>query len=362
MDLVLACQHGALSRRLIGQVHLLFLGHQAHHAHDLLQNRQHVHPHRRLQHAVVQPGQPQQVLRDAAEALGLRADVRYKFPGGGRVDVLRLQNGVRQKADGGQGRFELMGSIGDEAPPGVLRGLEPVGEAVELLGDLGDLVPPPDVSPVAVGALPHLADGREQLADLAGQRPGQPSAQAHHHHGDDAGQAQKIGAEPLQQRSLLRVVFIGVYRADDLALVQYRRGGPAAERRVLIPAGEGVVAQQGLHHLRIEGVLPYGAAGLPGIVEDPAGAVRHQDAGKPRLLHHCHSLGHVLLRQLVQSAQGVDHHGHAGLEGGGLGAEHQILGYQQRIGVEQHQHRRDAQNVTQAELDLQAVEKPALTL
>ena len=349
MDLIPGGQHSALAGGVVGQFRLPLLGHQRHHPHDLLQNRQHIHPRRRVQHAAVQPGQAQQVLGDAAEPLRLLADVRHEFPGGGGVDILRLQNGVRQQPNGRQRRFQFVGRVGHEAPPGIFRFLQPVRQAVELLADLGDLVPPWDLRPVAVGPLPHLADGGEQPPDLAGQCPGQHHAQRQHHHGDHSRQPQQVFLKALEQRRLLRVVFVGVHGADDLVLIQHRRRRPAAEGAPLIAARKGVMAQQRLDSLRVKGILPHGTAGLPGIVEDFAGAVSHQDAGNARFLHHRHGRGDILLSQPLQPRQGIHHDGHAGLEGAGLGAEHQVLRDQQGIGVQQQQHRRDDQDIAEAE-------------
>ena len=55
-----------------------------------------------------------------------------------------------------------------------------------------------------------------------------------------------------------------------------------------------------------------------------------------------------------QIRQGVHHHRHAVLEGVLLGAEHQVLRHHQGIRVQQHQHRRDDQDVAEAEFELQA--------
>lgn len=140
------------------------------------------------------------------------------------VDAVGLQNGIRQQPDSRQGRLQLVGRVGHKPPPGVLRGLQAVRQAVELLGDLGDLVVSADIRPVAVGALPHLADRRQQPPDLFGQRLGQKQAQHQHHPADDGGQLQKVFLQPQQQLRLPGVVFIGIHRADDLIAVQHRRG------------------------------------------------------------------------------------------------------------------------------------------
>ena len=247
-----------------------------------------------------------------------------------------------------------MGGIGDKAPPGALRGLEAVRQAVELLGDLGDLVRAPDVRPVAVSSRPHLADGCEQKSDLSCQRLGEHQAQRRHHQGNDGGEAQEIPLESRQQGGLLRVVFIGVHRADDLVAVQHRRRGPAAEGSPAVGTGKGVVSQQSLDNLRVQPVLPDGAAGLPGVVENPAHAVGHQHPGQTGLLHHRHGRRHILLRQLVQAGEGVHNDGHAALHRGLLGAKHQILRHHQGIGVQQQQHPGDDRDVAQTEPELDA--------
>ena len=160
--------------------------------------------------------------------------------------------------------------------------------------------------------------------------------------------------QSFQQRRLLCVIFVGVHRADDPVLIQHRRGRAAAEGPVPVGAGKGVISLQCLHDLGIEGVLSNGAAGLPGIVEHQPGAVRHQNTAESRLLHHCHGSRHIFLIQPVQARQRIHHHRHAAGHIGLLGAEHQILADQQRIGVQQKQHRRDDGDVAQSEFDLQA--------
>ena len=218
--------HGVLVR-LIGQGDLLFPGHHPQHTDHPLQHPGHGHRIGRVLDTAVQPGQAQQVLGDAAEPLGLPANVLHKFPGGVGVHVLRLKDGVRQQADTGQGRFQLVAGVGHKAAAGGLGGLQAVRQAVELRGQLGDLVISPDGGPMAVGPLPDLTDGLEQLPDLPGEGPGQQSAEGNHQNADQQGDAGQVGLEALQQLRLLGVVFIGVHRADDAVAVYHRGSAPA---------------------------------------------------------------------------------------------------------------------------------------
>ena len=247
-----------------------------------------------------------------------------------------------------------MGGIRDEAAAGLLRGLEAVREAVELLGDLGELVPSLHRRPVGVGSLPDGADGLQQLPDLPGQDPGEHRGEPHHDGGHDAADPQKVFLEARQQLRLLGIILIGVDRADDLVPVHDGGSSTGAEGAVFVAAGGNVVAQKSLDHLSIEDVLPLGGAGLPGVVENTAAAVRHQDPGEARLLRRQHGAAHILLRQALQGAQGGGDDGDAALHVGHLGVEDQVLGYQDRISIQQHQHRRDDEDVAEAEPRLQA--------
>ena len=215
---------------------------------------------------------------------------------------------------------------------------------------------------MAVSPLPDLPDGILQKADFPGQRPGEHQAQNQHHHADDGGEPQQVPLEALQQGGLLRIVLIGVHRPDDLVLVQHRPGRPAAESPPPVGAGVGVIPQEGLDKFRIKAVLPHGAAGLPGVVKDLTGAVRHQNPGQGAFLRHRQGCRHILLVQLVQPGEGVHHHGHAALQGSLLGPEHQILRNQQRVGVQQQQHRGNDQDIADAEFKLEAGEERRLTL
>ena len=253
-----------------------------------------------------------------------------------------------------------MAGIGHKPAAQGLRGLKPVRQAVELFADLGDLVPAGNVGPVLISALPHFADAGQQQANLPRQHPGKNKAQHHHAQRNDAGELQQVALQALQQGRLLRVVFIGIDRADDPVLIQHRGGRPAAEGSVPVSAGKGVVALQRLNDLGVEGVLSHGPQGLPGVVEHQSGTVRHQHPAEARFLHHRHGGRHVFRIQLVQSRQGVYHHGHAALHSGLLGPEHQVLADQQGVCVQQKQHRRDDGDVAQAEFQLQtAPEDPA---
>ena len=133
------------------------------------------------------------MLGDAGQPVGLPADVRDKVPHCLRVHPVGLQNGVGQQADGGQGGLQLVAGVGDKAAAHLLGGLEPVGEVVELLGQLGQLVPARRLEPVAVLPLPHHPDGPEQGGDAGGEHLGEEGA----HHQGDPGDDQGDGAQVL---------------------------------------------------------------------------------------------------------------------------------------------------------------------
>ena len=128
-----------------------------------------------------------------------------------------------------------------------------------------------------------------------------------------------------------------------------------------VGAAEGIVPQQRLDNFRVQRQVSHGGPRFPGVIEHPARAVGHQDAAQPRLLGHGHGVRHVLLRQGGEAGEGVYQNGDAALEVGGLGVEHQVLGHQQGVCVQQQQHRQDDGDVTQAEAELQAAPIGAFT-
>ena len=245
-----------------------------------------------------------------------------------------------------------MAGVGYKAAPGRFRGLQAAREAVELRGQLGDLVVSPNHGPVAVSSLPDLADGLEQVPDLPGEGTGQQGAEGYHQDADEQGDTRQVRLKALEQLRLLCVVFIGVYRADDAVAVYHRGRPPAQKGMAVVPAVKGIVAVQGLDDLRIRGIHAPGIAALPAVKQDAPGSVRYQQAGHAGLLHRGQSLPHIFLRQLRQTGQGRLHHLDAALHGGLLGLEHQTLGDQQRIGVQKGQHRQDDEDIAHAELKL----------
>ena len=85
-----------------------------------------------------------------------------------------------------------MGCIGHKAAPSLLRCLQAVGEAVELGSDLADFICAPNLGAMAVGSLPHRADGLEQAADPPAEHPGKQQAHAHHQHRHHCGNGDEI--------------------------------------------------------------------------------------------------------------------------------------------------------------------------
>ena len=332
--------------------HPLLPGQQAQGVADPLDDGRGLHRLGLLLQTAVQPGEAQQVLGDAAQALRLLPDVHNELPDHVVVHVLRLQNGVGEEADGGQGGFQLVGGVGDEAAAGVLGDLEAAGEVVELVGDLGDLVVAPHVRPVVVGPLPDPPHGGEQVLDPPGEELAEEDAQRQHHRPDADGDAHQILLQILQQLRLRAVVLIDVHRADGLAAVDHRGGGGGAKGPVLVHRVEGVIALQRLHQLGVEHVIPGGAAHLACVVEHPAGGGGDDGPGHAGDLHQGQGRVHILLRQLTETGEGRGHGVHAALEGALLGEEEHLLGHVQRVGVHKDQHHADNQDVADTDFKL----------
>ena len=207
VQIVLGGQHHGGLVRLVGESGFLLPCHHRQHPYHPAQHRGHRHRRRLGGCSAVQPGQAQQILGDAGQALSLLADVRHKFPCGLGVHVVGLKNGVRQQADSRQRRFQLVAGIGDELAAGALRALETVGEAVELRCQLGDLVRARHLGPVTVSPLPHLTDGLQQVADAAGEHPGEQGAEEQHEQGHQKRDAHDIGLEAPPPPPLLGVSY-----------------------------------------------------------------------------------------------------------------------------------------------------------
>ena len=206
---------------------------------------------------------------------------------------------------------------------------------------------------MAVRALADAADGLQQAADLPRQHAGEGDAQPRHQQRDHHGDGQQIALKALQQRRLLRVVVVGVHRTHRLVVVHHRRGHTAEERLAVVLAVERVAAPQRRDDHRVQRVLAHGVVALPGVIQHQSRLVRHHNAGGARLIQTVQRSGDVLLRQLPHPHQRrLDDLGSAA-QVGLIGRYHQVLGHQQRIGVQQDQHRRDDQNIAETELELQ---------
>ena len=113
---------------------------------------------------------------------------------------------------------------------------------------------------------------------------------------------------------MLGVVFIGVDRADGLAVVDDRRGRTAFERLVRKFGVKDVLPAKRLHKLCIKGVAADRAVSLARVVQHAARGVRHKHAGDPRLLHERHRTRDILLAPLLKARKRRHHHGDAALQ------------------------------------------------
>ena len=250
-----------------------------------------------------------------------------------------------------------MGGVGDEAAADLLGGLEPAGELVELGGQLAELVVALEGDPVAVLALPDLADGLQHVPHPAGEGPGEHHAHHQHRPAHPHRHGAQAGLDVVQEPGLVAVDLIEVHRADDHAPVHHGDGGTAAEGPVPVRRVGHVPAVQGGGELAEEGVLPLHVPEVVAVVEHQAGGVGHQHPHLPHVVHGGHEGALDIVPHRVRgegggAGQGVGDHRRLGLEQVGLGPEDQVLGGQHRVGVQQHQHRRDDDHIGQGEFQL----------
>ena len=246
----------------------------------------------------------------------------------------------------------LVGGVGDEAAADLLGGLEPVGELVELPGQLAELIAAPDVHPVAVLALPDDADGPEQVGDAPGEHLGKDHAHDEHHHADDQGDGAQVPLDVGEEPGLVGVPLIEVDAADGHVPVDDGDGGPAVEGAVQVGGGGHVIALEGGGDLAEHGVAPLGEAELVAVVEDEAELVGDQHPELPGVAQGLHVVPDGLAGEGLGAGDGVGDDRGLGLEEAGLGPEDQVLGDQHRVGVEQYEHRRDDDDVGEGEFEL----------
>ena len=248
--------------------------------------------------------------------------------------------------------LQLMGGVGHKPPPLLLGGLEPSGELVELVGQLAQLVLAVQGDPVGVLSLPHPADARQEHAHPAGEHPGKGGKEGQHRQADHQRDQPQVVLNLVQQDSLTAVGLIKTDRPHHGVSGHNGGGRPAGKDPGLILAGKGVAAPQGGHHLPGQGVFPHLGV-LSRVVEDQPGLVGDEDPLNIQVLQGGDGLLHRLGGQLVGGGQGVGHQGRLVLQGGLLAPEHQILGGDQRVGVQEDQQGRDDGGVPDGQAGLE---------
>ena len=261
-----------------------------------------------------------------------------------------------------------------------MESVKAVGELVELLRQMGQLVLPRRLEPVAVLPLAHDADGPQQGPDAGGEHFGEEETDQQ---GNDH-QHQRDGAQVLlqahEQRPLGVVPVADIDAADGHAPVQNGGGGSGEKHPVLIVGVEHVVPLEGQGHLLKQGVLigrlggggasagvrrRLGGGRIPlallalgeAVVQDQPRGVGDQNALQSHVVQHVHHPGHLVGREGLQLHEGGGHDRDLTAQGVLLGGDQQILGGDQGVGVQQNQHHRQQGQVAQGVLDLEAGEK-----
>ena len=248
-----------------------------------------------------------------------------------------------------------MRGVGDEPAALLLRGLQPACEPVELLCQLGQLVMAFHGHPVVIFAGPDGTDAPQKRVHPSGDPGGKDGEEGNDHHPHYQGSQAEVALDLAEQDALAVISLPKAYRARHTAPGHHRGGGPAVEGAVQIPAGKSVVALKSGDHLAGEKV-PAHLGDRAGIVKDQPRLVGDQDAVGVQLVQGRDGLLQCLGGELIGRGQTVDHHGHLIPQSSLLGAEHQVLGHQQRIGIQQHQQQRDDQDIAHGQPQLHGMQ------
>ena len=250
-----------------------------------------------------------------------------------------------------------MGGVGDKAAAHLLGGLEPVGQIVELPGQLAKLIAPPHPNPVAVLAFPDGMDGSQQSAEPPGHHLGKEDRQAQGHYGNDNRDIPQGLLDVGKHLPLLRVQFVQIHRPHRHATVDHWGGGAAMEGPAHIITAEHVISPESGDHLGQQRISPLQVLVGAAVIKGGSVGVSDQHPGKARTAQHRHDPAYTVGAEAVRSGQGGGDDQGLALEGGGLGVEDRILGAKYRVGIEQRQYPSDDHHVGQGVFCLERTPK-----
>ena len=303
-------------------------------------------------------GECQKLLRHAGEAVGLGADVGHKFPHGLGVHVV-LENGIREELDGRQGRLELVGGVGDELPLCLLRGLEAVGELVELSGQAAIFIGAVHLNLVVIFALPRQIHRGENLVHLPGGGQGESQGAEHHQKLHAQGNPGDVALQGLDDFSQILVHIGNVHAADGTVVEVDGHGGIAGEQAVGIAAIKDVLPRHGLSNLPQQHKFPHRAALGEGIVERAPLPVHNEHPGHVEVAQHRNHLGGILGGEGVHAGEGGGHQLRLILQRRLLGAVKELPGERRGVVVEKQQHQGREENIGRGKADMGVEGKPA---
>jgi len=269
--------HAAV-RKLGMYVHVLLRGYGPQQPHGVHGHLLHVHGFLFHHNTVVKPRQIQQLFRGALQPVGLGADVGDEFPHGALVHIGVLHDAVRQKSNGCQRGLQLVRGVGHKLPALLFRGLQPLGQGVELLPQLRHLVVAGDGEAVAVIPVGHYAYGAHQGAYALCEQLGHEGVYQKRHGAYGKGNIAYSVLYADDKLGLLGVVFVYIH-CPRRALAGLDGHGRAA--------GKGAVSKPGIEHRfalqggghgvkisRLAHKVIFGGR----VVDRRAGGVRHHDA------------------------------------------------------------------------------------
>ena len=277
IQIVLHGQNGAVLRRRQRKGDIPQIRKGLEHPDNFLYRRGGINDLAVVLNGTIQLRQRQKLLGKTAETVCLSANVADEFALGADIHFV-LQNGIGQQLDGGQRRFQLMGSIGNKLPAALFRFFQTFGKIVEFLTEKIHFVVTAELDFVGIMAVAHQSDGMENTAQAAGEKGRKNNGEKDNACFQRCGNAQHIGLQSGDQSALSGIILHQIYDARCDAVFYQRNRNSAFNCAFGVDAVKGVVSLQRGDNFRKEQQLALRVSGFQRVINSRAERVRNHSA------------------------------------------------------------------------------------